>query len=260
MATKTKRRNLNRRRRTQKGGSGSGHIYTIPIRLLYDSIYNLCNELLDLRSKCNTMCIQKQCSTRADPLVCGQTQTMAYYNKVYEKANFCHTQLVLMTDPLERQCQGKSPSAKCICGTFLKKYKELERHIADIQFFLSNYHVDTPVKRYVQAVKYAAQTMQDMLNNFDMITHIRSVPPEFQRLSINDIMQTSEFKDALRASVAARPVSAPSRLEVTATKTVTAPEERRSMSSKTSFAPKTIVRKYLAPENTHLFDSYTRIE
>lgn len=257
----------------QKGGSG--HIYTLPIELLYNTLYDLANELFDLRSKCVSTCMQKLCSPSSDPIACDQAKTMMYYNNVYEIANVCNMQLVRMTDPTGAQCQKASPAANCVCELYMKKYKEFERIIADLDIFISNYHIDTPVKQYIQSIRQVAQSIRTLFDNFNIGIQLRTVPPEFKTKSINDIMQTSEFKNALRSAVTVvpRPASAPSRLEISPSPRVaSAPIQVLTQPTKTesrkAFMPKTIARRHMftpsastsnMTASTRVFNSLTQM-
>lgn len=84
----------------------------------------------------------------------------------------------------------------------------------DLDTFLSYYHVDTSVKRFITKVRDAGRSIMAMFDNFNIDTELkRDVPKEMRSKSINDIMQSSEFKNALRTSLLPpRPVSAPARL------------------------------------------------
>jgi hypothetical protein len=262
LGTFTRRhRHKNRKTYKQKQNGGSGHIYTIPIESLYNTIYELTNEMIDLRSKCNSTCMQKLC-TSSDPGICNQTRTMMYYNNVYEITNICNMQLVRMTDPTGSQCQTAKPPANCICELYMKKYKEFERIIADLDMFISNYYIDTPVKRYIQSIREVAQSIRMMFDNFNIGVQLRNVPTELKSKSMNDIMQTPEFKEALRSTVTAaipRPVSAPSRLELPPSPTLTT---NFAKPVRKGFVPKTIARRNLLGKLTNdarVFNSLTHM-
>ena len=59
-------------------------------------------------------------------------------------------------------------------------------------------------------IRDATRTILAVMDNFHMETSLKRIAEDQHSKSINDIMQTTEFKNALRTAVAPRPVSAPS--------------------------------------------------
>lgn len=231
----------NTRRKKQSGGADTPHIYTIPLESMFDVMYTSASELLDLRSKCETVCVQKLC-TGSNAARCTQTRRMSRYHSVYEFASsLCHSQLVRMSDPSGSQCRGPRPSSNCLCATYATKYTELERMIAELTRFLANYHVDSPMKAYITKLHDVGTHILAFVDNFGIATKLNAVPAEMRSKSINEIMQTAEFKNALRAAVPApRPTSAPSRL-VAARNTPAANTRRHLIAPRTplNIAPST---------------------
>lgn len=213
MHKNTRQRRQKKDRRTyRRKQSGGGHVYTIPLNSMFDVVYNLGSELIDLRTKCVSKCVEKLCGTH-DTILCEQSRRVIQNKSVGEFATaLCHNQLVRMTNTSGTSCQRTPIPTNCACDQFAKKYIELERVTFDLNKFLSNYYIDSPVKQYIVKVRDAGRSILEFMDNFHMETSLKRIPEESQLKSINDIMQTTEFKNALRAAVAPRPVSAPATL------------------------------------------------
>jgi hypothetical protein len=112
-------------------------------------------------------------------------------------------------------CQGPRPSSNCLCAAYAAKYTELERLISELTRFLTNYHTDTPMKQYIIKIRNVGQQILAFLDNFGVVSEFNKIPSDMRTKSINDIMQTAEFKNALRVATATspRPISAPARLD-----------------------------------------------
>ena len=210
-----RRRSKNiRTRRHRKQSGGAEHIYTIPLKSMFDVVYALGSELMNLRSQCVSKCIEKLCTPHGDPVLCEQSRRVIQNKSVGEFATaLCHNQLVRMTNVSGTACQRTPTPTTCACDQFAKKYLELERIAFDLDKFLSNYHIDSPVKQYIIKIRDAARSILAVMDNFHMETSLKRIAEDQHSKSINDIMQTTEFKNALRATVTPpRPVSAPSAL------------------------------------------------
>lgn len=199
-----------RTRRHRKQFGGAEHIYTIPLKTLFDVIYALGSELMSLRSQCVSKCIEKLCTPRGDPVLCEQSRRVIQNKSVGEFATaLCHNQLVRMTNASGTACQRTPTPTSCACDQFAKKYLEMERIGFDLDKFISNYHIDSPVKQYIMKIRDAIRAILAVMDNFHMETNLKRIAEDQQSKSINDIMQTAEFKNALRAAIPPRPVSAP---------------------------------------------------
>jgi hypothetical protein len=205
------RRSRNRyTRRSRKQSGGAEHIYTIPLKSMFDVVYALGSELMNLRSQCVSKCVEKLCTPRGDPVLCEQSRRVIQNKSVGEFATaLCHNQLVRMTDVSGTACQRTPAPTDCVCDQFAKKYLEMERIAFDLDKFISNYHIDSPVKQYIMKIRDATRTILAVMDNFHMETSFKRIAEDQHSKSINDIMQTTEFKNALRTAVAPRPVSAP---------------------------------------------------
>ena len=215
MHKSTRRRQPKSRTRTRshrhKQSGGAEHIYTIPLKSMFDVVYSLGSELVNLRSQCVSKCIEKLCTPRGDPILCEQSRRVIQNKSVGEFATaLCHNQLVRMNNASGTACQRTPVPANCACDQFAKKYLELERVVFDLTKFISNYHMENPIKQYVIKVRDAGRSILAVMDNFHMETSLKRISEDMHSKSINDIMQTTEFKNALRAVVAPpRPVSAP---------------------------------------------------
>jgi hypothetical protein len=119
--------------------------------------------------------------------------------------------------------------------------------VAELTQFLGNYYVDSPVKTYITKIRDVGTQILSLLDNYSMGSVLGKVSTELQTKSINDIMQTPEFKDALRAAIPAhRPVSAPSRL-VQAADTTASAASRRLISSEPSLPSNRVPMSNLYP-------------
>lgn len=198
-------------RRYQSGGKE--HIYTIPINKLYEHVYDAIMELIDLQIKCKALCIKKLCGG-SNARLCEITQFIMKHHSMSEFATtVCDRQLVAISDQTGAQCLNPRTASNCVCRTIHTKYIEIDKMRADLDKFLTNYHADTPTKKYLESVKNAIINALAFFNNYNIVNELNKVPSDQKTNSINDIMQTPDFKTALRAAVVPpRPISAPSRL------------------------------------------------
>ena len=206
-----RRKQTCRTRRRQRGGAE--HIYTLPIDKLYEHVYEAIMELIDLQIKCKSLCIKKLCGG-SNARLCEQTQFVMKHHPMYDFAgSLCHGQIVRITDPTGAQCLNPRTVSNCVCDAAVKKYIEIDKILFDLNKFLNNYHADTPTKKYLESVKNAITNALAFFNNFNIVNELNKVPSDQKTKSINDIMQTPDFKTALRAAIVPpRPISAPSRL------------------------------------------------